>query len=247
MPKQYFSAKSTGDVLPVGAKFQAVDRNEAKVVDHSNALPMFHKRTGNKMAIGSDIFKPADPNASAPRSKTKGQNLHTDPFAEDRAHYVPPTKKLISPHIDAPHVSSRQHVPRPVQPDRKELVTANGLIFRGGKVVKADRSAITMNNEPKKVDHAAMARFRSSKAGARGAEHDPTKGGIKRVPGSSDAHQKTLVGVLRMEEKKPARQYNYRPPWGTCNTPRTPPTNRGAKPASYGSPTPWATTPSATA
>jgi hypothetical protein len=178
--------------------------------------------------------------------------LHTDPFAADRNHYSPPNKVLMKIVPKEPHKTGIMLV-KPNEPKhpKNELVTANGIVFGRGKVVHPELHESTMGRDQPTKDYSSMARFRTE-----GSVHRPTAHvvahdtGINGPKDLNQAHHSgkcirksqdegSLMGVLRQEAKKPARQFSYRPPWGTCNTPRAPPASHGAP---YVSPTPWATT-----
>lgn len=262
-----FSGKSTSTVLASGGALSGGDRSTPLTVDKCQAQRVFKKPVGKGSdgALDSfNMFKPLSVNSTARGGRKVGdpKTVHTDPFAEDRPHYQAPVKKLLEVKRDQPAAAAtRKHVTSVVQDgqDKEKVITANGMIGGGGRNCGNGNSSSTTFDKPlgPTKNYASMSRFKLASAARQDSidvgpispntgdlstkkfpknNRNPATGGTKRVDSAPDTAN-SLVGVLRMPAKTQGRSYTYRPPWGTCNTPRTPaPSNNGQS----NSATPWA-------
>jgi hypothetical protein len=255
--KKQYAHKFSSSCLPLGGNLDAGNPSAPKVVDHSCAIRSFHKSKGNKYTSGDSsflMFTPLDSSEARPKTFKTGRGLHTDPFAPDRECVELPKKHLIEPNIGERKPGCLRHVNPPVVDGqhKEKVITANGVVCYGGKQQSCHQKNETTydKQESKVIDYALHKRFHGTNNQAKRDNLSPTSAmsqmfpnskrhGIKRVNDPNE-HQ-SLSGVLRVEPKKSAPQYNYRPPWGTNDGKIDPPAVRSESAPYVPAPSPWAT------
>lgn len=158
-------SKFSSTALPSGGKLETTPTGANKCVDKSTSyLDRNCKHLTRKPREASKIFIPLDPN-EIPKGN-RGKTLHTDPFAEDREHYVEKRHRVKVQTPRGPQRAERR-IQKPVeQPDRTvkatDFIASNGVRHTSPKRVPPAKHAMTMQKEQPPKSFNGSRRFAAS-------------------------------------------------------------------------------------